>query len=165
MICGANGELICGDPITEHDEVFSKYFESTACAKPKAKKGAVQTFGRNQFNPRSFTVSPEIPRGHSTIISALVVEKAPCHCVDLPDQCVEIASKYHAALVNWVVSRAYSIDVESTASMARAVRYEEQFYRLIADGYMMGSKFGSGYYNGQEGKGDANATPRAAGIR
>jgi hypothetical protein len=164
------------NPVVEQDQSYAKYFAGNACApgavgKDCAKRSDVKVVAYSktgQSNPRAFNVSPSVPSGKSIHVNATVVMEAPCYCIENPDECIDLPTRFHAALVDWILHRAYSQDIESAFATNASVRFESSFYRFISNGYLQEARHASGYYNGQDpnkGMPDPNTTQRAVGVR
>jgi hypothetical protein len=171
---GPGGRTRVVNEVIEESHEFAKHVEticspgvgpSNCTPTSNGVKPSVLSFSKTAESLKEFYVSPPIPFGKSVTVKARVVKQAPCFCADNPKDCVDIPTKLHAALIDWVVHRAYSMDIESEFAYRSSQRYEASFYRFIGNGYMQEARFGSGYFNGKEGQGDENATPRSTGIR
>lgn len=172
---GPGGRVSVVNDVIEEDNALSKYVApvcvtgenaSAGGCLPKSVAPKIASYSKaSSKSPTDFYVTPAIPHGKSVTVMATVVKKAPCFCADMPDTCIELPTKLHAALIDWMLYRAYSMDIESEFSYRMSTRYEASFYRFINNGYLQEARFGSGYFNGEKGDGDENATPRSTGIR
>jgi hypothetical protein len=115
----------------------------------------------NDFDPRSFDIYPPPPRNADSYVCVRAVMDPPCFCANRPGEEFDIPVKFHAAIIDWVIHRAYLRDIESTYAIAQSTNAFNRFYTIISNGQTGESKFGSGYFLGAEGSGDPQAKARA----
>jgi hypothetical protein len=124
------------------------------------KEPTIRTFRKNQHAPRTFNVTPPIPKGQTVLVQATVVKNPPCVCDIREDICIPVGIKFSAPILDWVMYRVLSGEFESEHFTRGAQRYEQSFYRSIRNNYLQDSRFNSGYNN----DGDPNVTARASGA-
>lgn len=159
-------------PVQQVDERFAKIFSKkpclsrdTRCEDPRAAAQAglldpcaayaVKSFTKNAIDERSFRVEPPVPEGCSAVVTATVVRKPPRFCGADASKCLGIPCEFEAAVVEWALYRAYSMDIESAISARMAERHLEAFEIMMKGDYLQEQRYGSGYYRGHEGTGDA----------
>lgn len=155
-------------PVTKADLAYSKYTAqscaerggtSAGCRTPESTE--IKTYSSVPKDEQQFFVYPSVSRRGNVSVMATVVER-PCHyCVSDYATCIDIPPGQQSALVDWVVHRAYSTDIESEYAYRAAQAALARFKECLSDTYLQESRFESGYYKGQEGKGDPNTTPRS----
>jgi hypothetical protein len=167
-----NGGFKEVNSVTEENMKLSRFMTPNPCKKgdgcSPTPESTIKGFSKNNINPTEFYVSPDLPYGKSAFVRATVVKKPPCYCPDDMNECLDVPAKLHAALLDWVMYRGYSVDIESEYALRQSVRYENSFYRFIANGYLQEARANSGYYMGADpakGEGDPNVTQRSVGIR
>ncbi len=84
-------------------------------------------------DPRTFFVSPAVPPGCRPEISVTVVSGANLGAL-IASSCVYVKPETEAALVEWVLYRAYSIDAESQISPTLSQTHLRNFYTLLDNG-------------------------------
>jgi hypothetical protein len=76
------------------------------------------------------------------------------------DDCVPVAIKFHPALVNWVLHRAFAKDIESAFATAMSDRYYRWFFDTLEAQRLAEARFRSGYYLGMVGDEDGQLRNR-----
>lgn len=120
--------------------------------------GEIETFSIFQQSQRHFTVSPPVPADKTVKVVARLVKDPPCS-LDLND-CVDVAKKFHAPLVFWVLSRAFSKDIESAYALGMADRYYRWFFETLEAQRVNEARFRSGYHLGMIGDEDGQLRSR-----
>ena len=152
----SDGELIIGDPILPEDQATSKIIRDK-CADEECANGEdkpITNYSMMQTNPDEFYTTPPVARDSEVQVCATVVMQA-CKftCEDL-DECTGINRSNDAALVNWMLHRAYGGEIESEYASRASSRFEAAFYRIVQREYLQESRFNSGYYLGKTDIGD-----------
>jgi hypothetical protein len=119
----------------------------------------VRSFSVSPSDPTSFTVEPPVPAGASPTVTARVVGAAPCH--DASDgTCIGVAGKHAAALVDWMLFRAWSADIESEFAFRSAAAANQRFYAIVGLQRLNEARYASGFWLGAEGDGDPQTDAR-----
>lgn len=121
----------------------------------------VRSFSISPYNQRDFRVEPPVPAGASVEIRATVTKVAPALSLGDRNKPLPVQSKYDAALLNWVMHRAYSSEIESEYATASREQHLRAFYSVLNGTYFADSRLASGYVLGREGTGD----PRSGAPR
>jgi hypothetical protein len=152
-------------PVTKVDLAYSRYVTKSCaergsdCKTPEST--GITTYSNVPKDEQQFFVYPAVSRRGDVTVMATVVERPCQYCVADFGECVDIPPGQQAALVDWMVHRAYSTDIESEYAYRAAQAALARFERVLSVTYLQESRFESGYYKGQEGKGDPNTTPRS----
>ena len=79
-------------------------------------------------NPRMFYVEPPVPSGASVtlIVNAVVTPKH----AELDDK-LPIESRFHNAVIEWMLYRAYSKDIESAHDNQTSQQHLAHFYNIL----------------------------------
>lgn len=120
----------------------------------------VQSFTRSGTDPSSFYVQPPVPAGATPSVTARVVLNPPCHDAGNMTKCVGIPRKHEAALVDWMLHRAWLTDIESEFAFRSAAAAHDRFYLIVNAARLNEARFGSKYWLGREGDGDENVNAR-----
>jgi len=152
--------------VSKVDQKWSKIFSKKSClardkrCDPGSKSGdpcadyAVKSFTKNKFDEAVFYVEPPVPKGCAPQVCATVVKKPQRFCSSDEGSCVGVDCEFDSALVDWIMYRALSGEVESAQARGVAVDYRTAFFNGLAANYLQESRFHSGYYTGHEGDGD-----------
>lgn len=155
-------------PVQQVDDRFSKIFakkrcltRDRRCEDPRANAGqdpcasyAVKSFVKNPLDEKTFRVEPPVPPGCSPRVVVTAVKRPPRYCAADEGKCLEVDCEYEAAIVEWVLYRAFGIDTESAVATRISMEHLKSFNTLMATDYLMEQRYGSGFYRGQEGTGD-----------
>lgn len=153
----ASGGLTEGAAVTEADGRYLGALKKKPClsgpgrcAEPKPY--AVSSYTRDGINSSTFTVSPPVPVGVTAAVDADVVVRPVRHTTASTGECVGVPCEYEAALVNWMLHRAYAKEIESQYATQQVDRYLKAWYENINAGYLQDSRFTSGLWTGQDQK-------------
>lgn len=162
-----SGSAISTGGITEADENARTAIQNYNC--PPSDCGAtqanadayrVQSFTRSGTDLRGFHVQPPVPAGESPEVTARVVMGPPCHEPAEMDTCVGVPRKHEAALVDWVLYRSWSTDIESEFAFRSAAAAHDRFYLVVNAARLNEARFGSKFWMGRDGDGDENTNAR-----
>lgn len=112
------------------------------------------SWSRDTTNHRVFYVDPPVPEGAQVAVEATVVVKPRRHSPDRLDECVGVDGAYDAQVLDWVLARAYEMDIESDRAVAMAKYYRDNFYKALSGDYVQESRFQSGKYLGRTEEGE-----------
>jgi hypothetical protein len=151
----ASGALTEGAAVTEADGRYLSALKKKPClsstghcAEPKPY--AVSSYTRDGVNANTFTVSPPVPAGAGVSVDADVVVRPPRHTTVSVGECIGVPCEYEAALVNWMLHRAYAKETESQYANSQVDRYLKAWYENINAGYLQDSRQNSGFWAGQD---------------
>lgn len=89
-------------------------------------------------DPRAFFVDPPVPDDSQTYTVALVCQQCPAAITlaDLDDadprnDLLVTPARMHNALIEWMLYRAYSVDMESAQSFAKRESHRQHFYAML----------------------------------
>lgn len=161
VTAGPDGTPIVSDSATVADSALLRRFKKKPCLASQTSEcgdpGAgyeVKSFIPNPHNMRQFRVEPPVPAGASVEVRASVV-KAPGHYTDGDaNKDVALSCPSHAALLDWIMHRAYSTELESEYAIRAKNDHLRQFYASVNGKYIADSRMVSGYVLGREGTGD-----------
>jgi hypothetical protein len=108
----------------------------------------------NEKNPRVFTVSPPVPVGSSPTVKANVVVTPAPYCPADEGKDLDIECQFVPALMEYMLYRAYGMEIDSAASEQASERHFKAYLTLIDKGYLVAQRWGSGYYKGKIGADD-----------
>jgi hypothetical protein len=154
-ITAAGGE---GGPITVADYALSRKITDACSADGEDRE--VENFSVLSHDPQTFFVQPPVAAGTSRKVMARVVMDAPLLCAEHPEECIDVPRKHAAALVDWMLHRAYLMDIESQYARVSSAAAFERFYRVLDNSRLNEARYGSGYWDGEMGDGDPQTTPR-----
>jgi len=158
----AYGEVVYGSEVTSEDDNFARRIKLEHCNPQSAKDFEAKGYSLLNNTNKEFTVTPNVPRGAGASVSATVVFTPPTHCAGDLDSCVGAAPRFTPSIVDWIVYRALSMDMESEFAFRAAEKARERFYDAMRYGYLQESRHGSGYYLGESGGGDSNVVQRSS---
>jgi len=133
----ANGEA---RPVSEANYRYAKIFKKKPCLARNACGGGtgdpcrdyrLKSYVKNPVDDTVFTVEPPVPPGCSITVKATVYGRPSRFCSADEKKCLGIGCEYEAQVVNWILYRAFSVDMESTQSRDNAKLYYELFNRGI----------------------------------
>lgn len=90
-------------------------------------------------DPRAFFVFPAVPFGCSPEVTATVIAVPTLEALQ-PDTCLQVKSEAEAAIVEWVLYRAFGTDTESAFSAEASQRHLRNFYALLDSGLRAASR-------------------------
>lgn len=130
-----NGQV--GEAVHEHDRRFvsavrgKRCLTTTGCSAPGAAAYKVSSWAKDPINDRQFEVYPPVPPRTSAEVSMTVIARPRKFCrADYADE-VGVRPEFEAALIAWMLYRAYSMDTESVSSLEAAQRHEKSFYTIL----------------------------------
>lgn len=135
------------------DETMAKRFGKNPCKAPSGGGGTFTPSAARavEYDPTGFMVSPPAPAGVSSSIEVAVVANQRAETG--PGDDLPLGRNYHAALIDYVLYKAHSIQAESAYHLAQQQFYCDKFYRTLGAGYDGTSRVRSGYNFGAEGSG------------
>lgn len=110
----------------------------------------------NEKNPRTFSASPPVPVGQKPMVRAVVVVTPAPYCPGDESKDLDLECQFVPALMEYMLYRAYGMEIDSMASEAASERHLKAFLALIDKAYLVAQRFGSGYYKGDVGDKDPN---------
>lgn len=115
----------------------------------------VVSYSINPRDTKSFTVSPPVPAGLSPVVRATIVGAIPQYTAQSHFSTpVYIEPKYQAAILDYIVGKAFEIDTESPSSRTNADRHLGRFYTMLGVKYRYEAAYRAGNVNGAVGDGD-----------
>lgn len=121
---------------------------------------AIEAIAVDPKNPNQFYVSPPVPQGITTSVTASVYGVPPEYTAADWFNPLVISSKYVNSLIDYIKGRCLEVNTESATSMRAASVYMQRFYSVMGVTYKMESLHKSGYYLGKLGDGDPQAGRR-----
>ncbi len=112
-----------GRPINNVEEDAHDLFELA----PESPAAVVKDYSYDERTPRTFYVYP--PNDGTGWVEFSAMRTPPD--VTAPEQELVLGDIYRNALVQWVMFRAYSIEVDSASSQQRAQEHEQSFYQMM----------------------------------
>lgn len=146
-----------GGPVNEADYALSRKITDT-CSGGEDRE--VENYSVVSHDPKTFFVSPPVAAGTTRKVMARVVMDAPYTCALDIEGCIDVPRKHSAALVDWILHRAYLLDMESQYARLASSSAFERFYRVLDSSRLNEARHGSGYWDGEIGDGDPQTTPR-----
>jgi hypothetical protein len=110
-------------------------------------------------NPRAFIVEPPVPMGMAPTVWATTDGAALQFTLSDWDTAHNIPPKYINALMDFILGKAKSLNMESVSSQTESREHLRLFYSVLGINYKQSSRYGSGYYQGKIGDGDRRAGP------
>lgn len=114
----------------------------------------MQYASTNEKVPRTFHVVPPVPVGSTATVRANVVVSPPPYCPSDESAPLDAECQFVPAITEYMLYRAYSIDVDSVASEQASQKHHQAFYAMIDKAYLFAQRWGSGYYKGEQGDAD-----------
>lgn len=155
-----------GTPVSMSDDAARNIIQSQSCAaaacapESGAAAGIISSYSRSGTDLRGFHVQPPVRPGQRPVVTARVVANPPCHGASDHKSCVGVPRKFEASLVNWMLHRAWSTDIESEFAFRSAAAAHDRFYLIVNAARLNEARFGSQYWMGREGTGDENTNAR-----
>ena len=119
----------------------------------------VKSFIRNPYTSREFRVEPPVPEGVEVEVMATVL-LAPGHFDEGDyENKTPLSCSNDAALLDWILMRAYEVEIESEYAARAKVYHAQKFYHETGQKYFADSRMTSGYVLGQKGSGDERSGP------
>jgi len=135
MTRAPDGSPVLGDQIVEQNQKFAAVFRKKPCLASQACSAdavyAAKSFARNPVDPAVFDVTPPVPVGSNAEVMATVIRKPPKLSMGDLNKCVGVKCEFEAALIDWMLYRALSTDMESEVSAKMSARHETSFYNLL----------------------------------
>lgn len=104
--------------------------------------------------PTNFYISPAVPVGLNPQVNATCTRPVPKFTLNDIGGEVPIAAKYNNAIKDYMLARAYEVDMESVQGRANSATHYQWFYNAMGVKYRMEAAFRAGNYNGAVGSGD-----------
>lgn len=152
-----NADATVVNPVSPSDAYFSRVLRNKRCKVTDCVvvgAYAVDVATKSPNSERIFTVSPPVPFGLAPSVKASVVTKPPSYCMTKGSACSGVPCKFEAALIEWVLYRAWSMDAELAGAVQIAQMHYKNFYQMLGVQLKREAAFGSGYWAGQKGNGD-----------
>ena len=159
---GPDGQVTVEDDVHVSDQAMLRRFKKKPCLASDALTDCgdagtgyrVKTFIPNPHNLREFRVEPPVPEGANVEIMATVL-KTPRTYTDADlSRNIPLECPNTAALMDWVLHRAYCIESESEYIRSAKNDHLRYFYGSVNGKYFADSRMRSGYVLGQTGTGD-----------
>lgn len=121
------------------DDGLLQAFADTGCA-PVSVCGDYRVGGYSftPQDPMSFFVDPPVPDDGNTYTVALVCQQTPepitlaqLDDADPRNDALVTPGRMHNALIEWMLYRAYSVDMESAQSFAKQGAHRQHFYAML----------------------------------
>lgn len=131
----ANGEATA---VSEASYRYAKIFKKKPClARHRCGDASgnpcrdyrLKSYTRNPIDDTVFTVDPPVPPGCAITVKATVYARPQRFCSADEKKCLGVGCEFEAQVVNWILYRAFSVDLESTQSRENAKLYHELFVR------------------------------------
>jgi hypothetical protein len=121
------------------DDGLLQAFADTGCAPVSACVDyRVRGYSFTPQDPQFFFVDPPVPDDGGTYSVALVCQQSPepitlaqLDDVDPRNDRLVTPARMHNALVEWMLYRAYSVDMESAQSFAKQEAHRQHFYAML----------------------------------
>ncbi len=121
------------------DDGLLQAFAGTDCMWGCNEKGyRLSGYSFTPQDPRAFFVDPPVPDDGQTYTVALVCQQSPeaITLADLDDadprnDRLVTPARMHNALIEWMLYRAYSVDMESAQSFAKQEVHRQHFYAML----------------------------------
>lgn len=121
------------------DDGLLQAFADTGCAPVNVSDDyRVRGYSFTPQDPMSFFVDPPVPDDGRSYTVALVCQQAPeaitlaqLDDADPRNDRLVTPARMHNALVEWVLYRAYSVDMESAQSFAKQEAHRQHFYAML----------------------------------
>lgn len=162
----AQGNDVLSDEVRQQEEEFSGVLLRYNCAAASCATTAIaantkiKSYSLSSQDPRGFRVEPAVPEGATAKVCARVVREPRIFCPGDLDACIGVPRKHEAALVDWVLHRAWLSDIESAFARASSVDAHNRFYANVDSARLNEARHGSGYTGGMIGEGDPQARNR-----
>lgn len=144
-----------GPPINETSEDILRTFQGHGCQNAPRGCYEVMSWSRNPVDHSVFYVNPPVPAGSTHTVQATVAAYPPKHTPDNLDACLGVDCAYDAQVLDWVLARAYEVDIESEYAVRQAAMYRRNFYSALGIEYLQESRFESGNYLGRTEDGES----------
>jgi hypothetical protein len=136
MVRGATGTPVPGPPIKEQDQRMAAAVRKPDCLGVVARSSSdrpycVRSYSRNPVSPTHFDVSPPVPPDATIEVIATVIRRPRPFTLGDYAKHVGVAPEFEAALVDWVLYRAFMVDTESASSTKMAAAYAASFYNVL----------------------------------
>lgn len=121
------------------DDGLLQAFADTGCAPVNVSDDyRVRGYSFTPQDPMSFFVDPPVPDDGRSCTVALVCQQAPeaitlaqLDDADPRNDRLVTPARMHNALVEWMLYRAYSVDMESAQSFAKQEAHRQHFYAML----------------------------------
>ncbi|SAK62632.1 hypothetical protein AWB76_03283 [Caballeronia temeraria] len=109
--------------------IAASYFDDLACAACRSGAYTVRSFSFDPTSSRSFFVDPPVPAGKPVKI---MVTYAAALARAQADDPLPLPERYHNAVIEWMLYRAFSKDTESASAASHAQEHFGAFNTLVA---------------------------------
>lgn len=163
IVAGLNESGSEAGPVVATDDTFA-HLAPSQCGPDSGDCGTngepvvVKSYSVFQQSQRHFTVSPPVPAGKTAKVMARLVKAPPCQLA--ASDCLPVALKFHPALVDWIVYRAFSKDIESAFALEASARHYRWFFETLEAQRIGEARFRSGYHLGMVGEEDGQLRNR-----
>jgi hypothetical protein len=146
-----------GTPILPGDIEMATAFNAYAICpiEPRIINGKanylVRSFAFDSKNTHKFYVDPPVPKGMTVQVNATVTGDVPQYTLADWDKPVEMESKFDASLIDYMMAKAFELDMESAQSRTNSQGLFKKFYDVMGVKYRVESKYRSGNYLGEVG--------------
>jgi hypothetical protein len=135
-IIGSTGE---GGRARKVDDGLLQAFADTGCLPVSAGDDyRVRGYSFTPQDPMAFFVDPPVPDDGQTYTVALVCQQTPepivlaqLDDIDPRNDRLVTPARMHNALIEWMLYRAYSVDMESAQSFAKQQDHRQHFYAML----------------------------------
>lgn len=117
----------------------------------------VVSFAVLPHDPKSVFVSPAVPAGVTRSVTATVITRPSKVELANWDDDIVLEDKYQDCLLDFILARAYEVDMESAQSLAKSKDHYQKAYTALGVKYKQESKYRAGFYLGGVGAGDPQA--------
>jgi hypothetical protein len=116
-----------------------------------------RTYAIDPKEPKAFYVSPPVPTGLTPTVKATVFTPPTKYTLTNINDDVLVHNKYEQSILDYMLGRAFQIDLESPQGRANANTHLSNFYNLFGMKYKFEAAYRAGNYNGSIGDGDPRA--------
>jgi hypothetical protein len=151
-----------GTPILPGDIEMATAFNAYAICpiEPRIINGEarylVRSFALDKHNKHKFYVDPPVPKGLVVQVNASITGEVPQYTLADWDKPIVMESKFSGDLVDYMMAKAFELDMESAQSRSNSQSLFKKFYDVMGVKYKMESRYRSGNYLGEVG-----SNPRA----
>ena len=160
-VVGVTGDDEASGVASVLDTTMAQRYKRASCkraASASASAGYVPGAAeRASYSASAFKVSPPVPAGTTQTLQVVVTNRDKCPIVG---DCVDLPKAYQAALTDYVVARAFSIQSESAYAGTKATEHMSMFLSSLNIQYNGQARVASGYNLGAEGTGSPTVGPQ-----
>lgn len=161
----ADGAYEIAVDVTVADSAMLRRFKKKPCLLSECGGDAatgyvVRTFVRSPYNQQDFRVEPPVPEGATVEVMASVLKRPAEYTLGDIDKEVELSCPNEAALLDWIMHRAYTMETESAYARNAKLDHIRLFYTALNLNYNADGRMTSGYVLGQTGTGERSVGPQ-----